>query len=339
MSLPRLDFSTLSHNAAKWPLPGKVLLGCALAGLVWVVGEGWLLAPAREQLNALQAQTLALQEQLTQRAGLAADLEARAHQARLMQAQVAGLLRQLPSESDMPGLLEDMARLAAANGLVVEGVTVLSEQPLPFYIEEPVQVGVFGAYHDLASFVSALGGLPRIVTVHDVVLRSDGALLRLDLLAKTYRGMGAPGQPEPVAEQGARFVYAAATLRDPFQPPTAQIHYRPGRPALAPDRARKRGMLESLAVDQFEMVGTLSINTLSAEAEPRGLQTFALLRAPSGVHRLAVGDYLGPNHGRVTAILPSHIELAELFPDEQGVPDEQGAWLTRSRTLVLNVNS
>lgn len=37
MSLPRLDFSTLSHNAAKWPLPGKVLLGCALAGLVW----GW----------------------------------------------------------------------------------------------------------------------------------------------------------------------------------------------------------------------------------------------------------------------------------------------------------
>jgi len=334
LSLPRLDFSTLSHNAAKWPLPGKVLLGCALAGLVWVVGDGWLLAPARERLNALQVQTLALQEKLTQRAGVAADLEARAHQARRMQAQVAGLLRQLPSESDMPGLLEDMARLAAANGLVVEGVTVLSEQPQPFYIEEPVQVGVFGAYHDLASFVSALGGLPRIVTVQDVVLRSDGALLRLDLLAKTYRGLGASGQPEPVAEQGARFVYDAAALRDPFQPPTAQIDHRPGRPALAPDLARKRGRLESLAVDQFEMVGTLSINTL-----PGSPQTFALLRAPSGVYRLAVGDYLGPNHGRVTAIFPSHIELAELFPDEQGVPDEQGAWLARSRTLVLNVNS
>ncbi len=34
MSLPRLDFSTLSYSAAKWSLPGKVLLGCALAGLV-----------------------------------------------------------------------------------------------------------------------------------------------------------------------------------------------------------------------------------------------------------------------------------------------------------------
>lgn len=39
MSLPRLDFSTLSYNAVKWSLPGKVLLGCVLAGLVLVLGE------------------------------------------------------------------------------------------------------------------------------------------------------------------------------------------------------------------------------------------------------------------------------------------------------------
>ncbi|MCK1787639.1 pilus assembly protein PilP, partial [Pseudomonas sp. TNT11] len=95
------------------------------------------------------------------------------------------------------------------------------------------------------------------------------------------------------------------------------------RPALAPDPDRARGALEGIAVDQFEMVGTLS----------RGMQTFALLRAATTVHRLAVGDYLGPDHGRVTAIDEGHVELVELFPDEQG------AWLERPRTLVLNVNS
>jgi type IV pilus assembly protein PilOP len=51
------------------------------------------------------------------------------------------------------------------------------------------------------------------------------------------------------------------------------------------------------------------------------------------VYRLAVGDYLGRDHGRVTAIDERHLELVELFPDEQG------AWLERPRTLVLNVNS
>ncbi|MGR3887148.1 pilus assembly protein PilP [Pseudomonas sp. 1152_12] len=323
MSLPRLDFSTLSHNAAKWPLPGKALLGCALAGLVLVVGDSLLLAPAREQQYALEAQEVVLQQALAQKTGLAASLEGRTRQAQAMQDKVSGFLRQLPGDSDMPGWLEDIARLAVANGLAVERVTVLDEQPQPLYIEQPVQVRVLGAYHDLAMFVSALGGLPRVVTVHDVVLRSDGALLRLDLLAKTYRSTAPRGKSALAVEQGARFVYGAASLRDPFQPSTQQVAHAPGRPARAPDLTRARGALEGLAVDQVEMVGTIS----------RGLQTFVLLRAASTVHRLAVGDYLGPDYGRITAIHGNHIELAELFPDEQG------AWLERSRTLVLNVNS
>ncbi|QOQ74115.1 pilus assembly protein PilP [Pseudomonas poae] len=323
MSLPRLDVFTLSHNAAKWPLPSKVLLGCALAASVWLVGDTWLLAPARERLNTLETQAAALQQALTQNAGLADTVEGQARQAQAMQEQVAGLLRQLPGESDMPGLLEDIARLAAANGLVVEGVAVLDEQSQPLYVEEPLQLGAFGAYHDLAAFLSGLGGLSRIVTVHDVVLRSDGPLLRLDFLAKTYRSTLPSGRAGRAVEQRPRFVYDAAFLRDPFQPPTSQADHARGRPTRAPDLARKRGALEAVPVDRFEMVGTLS----------RGVQTFALLRAASGVHRLAVGDYLGPNHGRVMAIHAGHLELAELFPDEQG------AWLERSRTLVLNVNS
>ena len=78
-----------------------------------------------------------------------------------------------------------------------------------------------------------------------------------------------------------------------------------------------------MRLDQFEMVGTLS----------RGAQAFALLRAGARVYRLAVGDYLGMDHGQVTAIQDAAVELVELFPDGQG------AWLERPRTLVLNVNS
>lgn len=318
MSLPRLDFSAISHNAAKWPLPGKVLLGCALGGVVLMMGEFFYLGQAREQLHAAQVQEAALQQQYAERAGLAAGLEEHTRRFRVMEQRAAGLAQQLPAESEVPGLLEDIARLAAANGLVVENVTVLDERPLPFYIEQPLQIGAVGVYPDLAMFVSALGGLSRIVTAHDVVLRSDGPLLRLELLAKTYRAASARA-----VEQGRRVVYDAPPLRNPFQSPALQSDRPPGKPASAPDPARARGALERLAIDQFEMVGTLS----------RGTQVFALLRVASAVHRLAVGDYLGPNHGRVTAIHESYIELAELFPDEQG------AWLERSRTLVLNVTS
>jgi type IV pilus assembly protein PilO len=323
MSLPRLNLSVLTHNAAHWPLPGKALLGCALAGLVWVVGDLVWLSPSRERLHQAEVREVALQQQITQKTAQATRLEERAGQLKLMQAKADGLFQSLPAESEMPGLLEDIARLALANGLLVETVTPLNEQAHAFYTEQPVQVGVSGVYHDLATFVSDLGGLKRFATVHDLALRPDGRLLWLELLAKSY-WHAQPGRvPGDSVRLEQRFVYDSSGLRDPFQRLAVQLDHARGRPAQAPDLTRRRGVLEALAVEQFEMVGTLS----------RGLQTFVLLRAASTVHRLAVGDYLGPDHGRVTAIHDGRVELVELFPDEQG------AWLERPRTLVLNVNS
>lgn len=323
MSLPRLEFSALTHHAAKWPLPGRVLLGCALAGVVLVVGDLVYLGPSRERLHQVEVQEAALQQQHAEKTVLASSLEEQARQFQLMQEQASGLLQQLPGESEMPGLLEDIARLALANGLVIENIAPLDEQSRPVYNEQPVQLGVTGAYHDLATFVSALGVLSRIATVHDVALRRDGKLLSLDLVVKSYwqRQQGVKrGAP---AMQGQSFVYNASGLRDPFQPLALHVDHAPGRAAVAPDLSRPRGALESLSVDQFDMVGTLS----------RGARIFALLRQASTVHRLAVGDYLGPDHGRITAIHDGHVELVELFPDEQG------AWLERTRTLELNLNT
>ncbi|NNA95770.1 pilus assembly protein PilP [Pseudomonas gessardii] len=127
----------------------------------------------------------------------------------------------------------------------------------------------------------------------------------------------------PAARPGPRFVASSPLLRDPFQPPDQPASRPTGKPGPAPDLDRPRQFLEGFAVDQFQLVGTLSL----------GAQTFALLRGAAGVHRLAVGDYLGADHGRVVAIHEGQLELVELFPDGQG------AWLERSRTLVLNVNS
>ena len=127
----------------------------------------------------------------------------------------------------------------------------------------------------------------------------------------------------PAALPGLRVVSSSPPVRDPFQP-AGQPAIRPtGKAGPAPDFDRPRQFLEGFAVDQFQMVGTLSL----------GAQTFALLRGAAGVHRLAVGDYLGADHGRVVKIHEGQLELVELFPDGEG------AWLERPRTLVLNVNS
>lgn len=328
--LTELDIAQLYRNAANWPLPGKALLGGALVCLLWIAGNTFYLSGSREQLHQLEAQEVVLEQQVALKTSQAAGLESQARELETMRGRFTHLLRQLPADTEVPGLLEDISRLGAANGLVLEVIDLLDDQPQPLYIESPMQIGVTGAFHDLAAFINGMAGLPRIVTVHDLMFSHvDPSVLRLSLVAKTYRYNHQAGDDlEPDSREAPPvfaepIAYDFASLRDPFRLPSHQRVRPAGRPAAGPDFARPRGVLEGFAVEQFEMVGTLSIGT----------QTYALLRGASSIHRLAIGDYLGPDHGRITAIHDSHVELAELFPDGQG------AWLERSQTLALNVNS
>ncbi|MFC6339103.1 type 4a pilus biogenesis protein PilO [Pseudomonas sp. CCM 7891] len=317
------------RNATSWPLPGKVLLGCGVVCLLVLLGNTFYLSASREQLRQQEAQEVALREQIAEKTKAAAQLKTLTRQFQATQGAFAQLLRHLPLDIEVPGLLEDVTRLGNANGLELGAIKLLDEQSRPLYIELPMEIGLVGGFHDVAGFISGLGGLSRIVTVQGFTVRADESRVRLKLLAKTYRYNHQDGgdlralMADVTQSSPPRLAYDPASLRDPFQPPFRQLERVLGRPAAAPDPGRQRGFLEGFAIEQFEMVGTVS----------RGAQTFALLRAASAVYRLAIGDYLGPDYGRVTAIDDAHIELAELFPGGQG------AWLERSRTLALNVNS
>lgn len=193
-SLPRLttlEFSTLYHNAAHWPLPRKILLGVALACLLLMLGDSLYLSALREQLHRQEAREVTLQQQFANKVGPAANLEAYARQLEVMRGAFAEQLHRLPTATEVPGLLEDITRLGLAGGLVLEEIRLLDEQVQPLYIELPMQISLIGAYHDLATFVSSVSGLSRIVTLHDFVIRpadlQEGSPLRLNLLAKTYR--------------------------------------------------------------------------------------------------------------------------------------------------------
>lgn len=132
-------------------------------------------------------------------------------------------------------------------------------------------------------------------------------------------------EPAPVFRSYPTFTYNAANLRSPFSPQisTDLAAQRRGSRNVKPDPGRVKQYLEGFNIEQFEMVGTLSNVTGS----------YALLRGAGGVHRMKVGDYLGRNDGRIVAINGSQVEVVEI------VPDGQGAWLERPRTIPLKEHS
>ncbi|MGL5997125.1 MAG: type 4a pilus biogenesis protein PilO [Pseudomonas proteolytica] len=189
LALPQL--STLYCNIARWPLAGRLLVGAVLALLVVLAGDAVYLGGAREVLQHQEAGEVALRQQFAAKARQAAQYDGVARELETLRIAFNEQLRQMPTLTQMPGLLEDFARLGQASGVLVEQLSVLDEQVQPVFVERPMQLRLLGTYHDLLAFISGVAGLAHIVTLHDFVIRpvdpQDGALLSLTMLAKTYR--------------------------------------------------------------------------------------------------------------------------------------------------------
>lgn len=211
--LKKLDLSELDvNNIGSWPVLVKAIACFLLLLLVLGLGYQFQLKDRQADLEQRSAEEITLKEQFSSKAFQAANLDAYKAQMIEMEASFAGLLRQLPSDTEVPGLLEDITRTGLNSGLEFEGIKLLPEVTQQFYIELPIQISVLGRYEDLATFASAVSSLPRIVTLHDFELKPDGAegssRLRLNILAKTYRyndkGLPASGKAQPGKEKGLK---------------------------------------------------------------------------------------------------------------------------------------
>ncbi|HZJ94431.1 MAG TPA: type 4a pilus biogenesis protein PilO [Thiopseudomonas sp.] len=191
-SLGKVDFAELDfNNIGSWPAAVRVLACVIVLVLVLALGYFMHLTNLKDVLERHQAEEVTLKEQFSTKVRQAANLEEYKAQMKLMEASFEALLRQLPSDTEVPGLLEDITSAGLNSGLEFEEIKLLPEKTQPYYIELPIQVKVFGSYHDLATFVSAVAGMPRIVTLHDFSIKpvtaGNSSRLALDILVKTYR--------------------------------------------------------------------------------------------------------------------------------------------------------
>jgi type IV pilus assembly protein PilO len=191
-SLRSVDLSDLDmNNLGSWPAAVKVIAAILLMALILGGGYYFYLSDLQASLDQQVAEEDSLKQQFSTKAFQAANLEAYKAQMLEMEASFGALLRQLPSDTEVPGLLEDITRTGLGSGLEFEEIKLQPEVTQQFYIELPIQIKVVGAYHDLATFVSGVSSLPRIVTLHDFEIKPNSkdssSKLHMSILAKTYR--------------------------------------------------------------------------------------------------------------------------------------------------------
>lgn len=179
------------ENIGVWPRVVRFALALGLFTLL--VGLGYYLSV--RDLNAEFDQAVAQEAQLKkvfeQRAFEVANLEVYRLQMEQIEESFKGLLAQLPADTEVPGLLEDITEIGLGSSLQIGSITLQPEQAAEFYVELPIKIAASGGYHDFASFISGIAGLPRIVTLHNYSIQAIGRnQLQLSIDAKTYRYKG-----------------------------------------------------------------------------------------------------------------------------------------------------
>lgn len=188
--LKNLDLSELdAESIGVWPFPVRMIL-LVLAFCLVLAGVYYFhIKDLGAELNVAQNDEVELKKKFEKKAFQAANLVVYREQMAEVEKLFGALLAQLPSDTEVPGLLEDITELGNGASLNIESITLQPERASEFYVELPIKIVAEGAYHDVGAFVSGIAGLPRIVTLHNYKLVSDekSGMQELEIEARTYR--------------------------------------------------------------------------------------------------------------------------------------------------------
>lgn len=199
-SFKGFDPNDLDLSASgNWPVGVKVITYLLVFAIVVGLGFYFYITDIQKGLDRVISQENDLKQQITIKTTQVASLAQLRQQMEDVEERFSELLKQLPTEKEVPGLLEDITDIGRSSGLNIESITLLDEKKNEIFIELPISIEVSGTYHQMGQFVSGVAAIPRIVTLHDYSITPLGdangaesrpdnnADLKMTIGAKTYR--------------------------------------------------------------------------------------------------------------------------------------------------------
>ncbi|MGH8210606.1 MAG: type 4a pilus biogenesis protein PilO [Steroidobacteraceae bacterium] len=180
------------RDPGRWPFAvraGAVAAGFVVLTAVLIYFLVWEQQRPELQQRADEEQTL--RQEFRAKHAKAVNLDLYKQQLKDIERSFGALLRQLPGKTEVPNLLVDISQTGLSAGLEEKLFQPQPEVKKDFYAELPIKIRLTGSYHQFGQFVSGIAALPRIVTLHDIEVKSENKdaydQLSLELTAKTYR--------------------------------------------------------------------------------------------------------------------------------------------------------
>lgn len=215
MNVNEIDFNKL-HLAAK---PIQIIVALVLAA--FIVGasylfvfkdqlETWDTAKQREETLKTEYETLSTQ---------VANLENLEQELVLIEESISKLIKQLPTQAEIPDLLNELHLAATNNRLIIGYMTPRKAAKEDDNIERlPFAISVTGTYDQISKFVRDVGRMSRIVTLSSITITPE---ITLDDWVKAFKDDSIKSLFKKKGEQKLQLNAIASTYKAIDTPPPA----------------------------------------------------------------------------------------------------------------------
>ena len=194
-------------------MPSKLLLGGLLIVGMLALGYVGVFKDQIETLNTQEAKEEELKETFTRKSIQAASLNNLKAELASIRSAFDVLLKQLPTDAEIPNLIHELHQAGSTNGLRLDSVAPLQPENDGPIQKLPYQISITGKYAQISQFTRDVGDLSRIITLDSLKLVNAGedkegkgnkGELTLSAIATTYKARPAEEIAAELAAQQAQ---------------------------------------------------------------------------------------------------------------------------------------
>src|SRR5699024_5617596 len=140
------------NNIGSWPLWAHIGALIIVAAIIVGAGSWYFITPKQDELERMQRQENQLKQTFVSKHKQVASLDQYKQQVATMRKQFGELLDYLPTQTEIPNVLNDISKMRLASGLKEQLFKPLPTIDKDFYVVLPNAMTVTGKYHELAEF-------------------------------------------------------------------------------------------------------------------------------------------------------------------------------------------
>ncbi|MCO6513634.1 MAG: type 4a pilus biogenesis protein PilO [Snodgrassella sp.] len=196
IDLKAIDLNSLYRQGQ----PVQLGVAGGIIVIILVLAYFFVYSGLNEQLSQSKQEEEELKQTYTEKSRQAANLDALKEELNSINGSFHLLLKQLPTQAEIPNLIQELHECAAKNGLSMDSITPANIQSTDSGNKTKEQqviqtlsynITLTGNYNQIAQFIRDVGKLSRIVTLNSIVLKQNDKnnTLTLNAVANTYKAL------------------------------------------------------------------------------------------------------------------------------------------------------